>query len=1043
MQNKLQLRYIFLSLILLLISTVLFNNITSYRIFAGEETKDEDTKVSYRLCDIVCSYVERLYVYPERIRPKKMLAEALIRLEKVIPELLVDVDENYETIGININDNVVVLDITNINNLRDTSNALKNILVFITKNKRTAKISAEDILYEGLNGLLSPLDPHSVVLPPKEFNEFKIGTSGQFGGLGMVVGIREGMLTVISPIEGTPAHRAGLRPGDQITEIDGESTVNMTLAESVNKLRGKPDTMVSLSVVKYKTAKPMNFTLKRELIKIPTVEDKVVENGIGYIKIRNFQNDTYQSLIEHIDNLKKQTENIKGLIIDLRNNSGGLLDQAVDVTDKFLDSGNIVITVGPGGRNEDIRKAKRSDSDELNFPIVLLIDPSSASGAEIVVGALRENNRGLVIGNRSFGKGSVQQLIDLPDNAALKLTMAKYLTPNSYEVQSKGITPDIMFRPIIISKDEINMFRDISYLREEDLMKDKDKDIVPSGPKVEEPAKTIKYLAKIPEKTEENPEDQELSFIKEDPYKVGDLGEDYLVQFAKRIINYTSQSNREAILKEILPLIEDIERDETEKISNALKKLGIDWSEDKTIEASTSVASLSLKYPEQPSKLDSDSVVNIKAGGKLDITVNVSNKGKATMYRVWGITESGNIYLDNLEFLFGKIRSGETKSYTKIVEIPKIAVDREDELIIKFNELNGYAPNDLKSMIRINSLDTPQFAFSYLISDSGGSGKEGNNDGLIQAGEDIDLVLFIKNIGKGKAEKATISISNVREHEVFVKKGRDVIDELLPDEIKTVELNFKVKKDIGFDKFNMDVLIGESTMGQYILNTLTFSIADNSHLPLISKSSSMLKVLKDRTPVFSGSSMDSDQIALIDRDVVLVSDGSVPGFFWINLPFINKHGWIPANDVEEGVFDDKKVIKERPQLLMRYRPPSIELAMPAMALFTSLEKITLSGIVEDDVGVNHIYIFVNDEKVYFKSSQWDEAKELASKQDLGVDRNGEFIKLEFATEIQLKDGPNAIIIVAQDNENLVTRKSFVITKRLAVARGKKSELVDM
>ena len=503
-----------------------------------------------------------------------MLIYGLKRIEQSIPELLIDFDDKSGILVVHVDNQSLKLNVNDLKTLKDTSAKLKEAFKFIDENKQTKKIKTDDIMYEGINGMLSRLGPHTLVLPPKAFNEFKIGTTGQFGGLGMVVGIREGILTVISPIEGTPAHKAGLKAGDQIVEIDGESTVNMTLSDAVSKLRGKPNTIVTIFVLKYKATKPEPIAIKRKIIKIPTVDDKILEDGIGYIKIRNFQNDTSAVLKEHIKKIKKSNNNgkIKGLIIDLRNNSGGLLDQAIQVTDQFIDSGNIVVTVGPGGRNTDVKTAKKSKTDELDFPIVVMINSSSASGAEIVVGALKDNNRCVVIGNRSFGKGSVQQLIDLIDGAALKLTMAKYLTPFFNEVQAKGISPDILFTPSTISDDDINLFRKHTYLREEDLAKHKDLDIKPEPVQISNLIE-IKYLKENEEK--ENPEeeiDEKPKFDESDPYKAGDLDKDNLVQFAKMIIKKSKSSERNNMLKNIQPLLKEIEIAEEEKVLQAFKR---------------------------------------------------------------------------------------------------------------------------------------------------------------------------------------------------------------------------------------------------------------------------------------------------------------------------------------------------------------------------------------------------------------------------------------------------------------------------------------
>ncbi len=1006
---------------------------------AVEKNGDKE-QTPFKLTDIVCSYVEKLYVYPDRIKPDKMLIYGLKRIEQSIPELLIDVDDKSGILIIHVDNQSMKLNVNELKTLKDTSEKLKEAFAFIAENKQTEKIEADDIMYDGLNGMLSRLGPHTIVLPPKAFDEFKIGTTGQFGGLGMVVGIREGILAVISPIEGTPAHRAGLKAGDQIFEIDGESTVNMTLSESVSKLRGKPNTIVTISVLKYKATKPELIAIEREIIRIPTVDDKILEDGIGYIKIRNFQNDTSAVLNEHIKNLKKSNNDgkIKGLIIDLRNNSGGLLDQAIKVTDQFIDSGNIVVTVGPGGRNTDVKKAKKSKTDELDFPIVVMINSSSASGAEIVVGALKDNNRCVVIGNRSFGKGSVQQLIDLINGAALKLTMAKYLTPFFNEVQAKGISPDILFRPATISDEDINLFRKHTFLREEDLAKHKDLDYEP------EPVKTtalveIKYLKELEKKEDGETEDEKEPKLEDaDPYKAGDLTKDNLVQFAKMIIKKSQSSKRSDLLKDIQPLLKEIEVAEEEKILQAFKGIGIDWTDEKTAEPVVSISELVFEQirPENETGKKTNKTAKVFAGDKLKLTVSISNKGKGDMFRVRGISESKNIFIDKLEFVFGKIPSGETKSYTKTVEIPKNMIDREDEVKIVFNESNENAPEDLNGIVRINRLNRPKFAYSYQISDKAEEGKTGNNDGLIQKNEDIKMRLFIKNTGKSTAEKTAVSLKNISEEEIFVSKGMAEIEELLPGETKSVDMELKIKEGVSIDKFDLDIIIRESTFGEFILNNVTLFVSESNKKEELKTVASKLKVTQDNAPVLGSRYEGADHITMLRKDTIINSDAMISNSkYRVNLPS-DVYGWIPANYVEKSLVKDQKSL-DSVDFRLQHIPPSIELDTKNLKLLTDAEMVSITGIVNDNKEVKSVYAFVNSEKIYFKSrfteiqSKYNstEADNFENKKASAISNNkNDSGTLPFFANLHLKDGPNTVTIIARDNDNLTTSMSIVITK---------------
>ena len=775
MKSKSTSRYLlitFLSLFSLSCLFILLNKTFGLEPHFEKRAEKDDTTYKFRLPGIVSSYVNRLYVDPERIKTTEMLKEALAWQERLIPEVLTDFTENTNTETVTVDDVSKTYDVSKIRRTKDMVEILQDSLTFINSYRQPNEtITANDIEYTAINGMLTQLDPHSIILPPKEFNEFKIGTTGKFGGLGMVVGLREGILTVISPIEGTPAARAGMKAGDKIIEIDGESTINMNLTESVGKLRGDPGTQVVLSVMTEKAAQSKQVTLKREIIAIPTVESASLDNDLGYIKIRNFQDDTSQCLNEHMKRLKTAPHKIKGLIIDLRNNSGGLLDQAIEVADKFLEKGPIVVTVGPSGHPREIQEARKTDTDEEPYPIAVLVDAGSASGAEIVAGALKENNRAVIIGDRSFGKGSVQQLIELMDGSALKLTIAKYLTPLFTDIQSVGITPDIKLNPVTAIKDNVNLFRGIVALREEDLKQHLDE-----HQKGETSFATLKYFLETKEKDKTEEPEEEAG----DPYKLPDFNTDFHVLFAKKLLLNTVIPQREAFLQNSLQIIAETTRLEEEKIAHALQKLDIDWATGTGTGTSKSTAS----YSTNP--------VNghVKAGEKITLTVTVSNIGEIPHYQLRGISSSKNGLFDKLEFILGKIDKGATKSYSTTVEIPKNSLDREDEVTIKFEELNHNNPKDIKFNIITDALARPLFAYSYQILDNAKNSSKNNGDGLLQTGEDIDLLVSVKNVGEGPAEKNVITLKNLSNKEVFIKNGRAEIGLLNPGEMKEVKLSF-------------------------------------------------------------------------------------------------------------------------------------------------------------------------------------------------------------------------------------------------------------
>jgi carboxyl-terminal processing protease len=308
--------------------------------------------------------------------------------------------------------------------------------------------NSKDLVYGAINGMLGTLDPHSAFLPPNAYKEMQEETRGRFEGLGIEISIKDGILTVVSPIEDTPAFRAGILAGDQILKIEGELTKNLSLMDSVKRLRGPRGTKVTITIMREGFREPKDFTLTREVIPIRSVRHELLEKNYGYIRISQFQEKTSTELDNHLKALEEESKGtLKGLILDLRNNPGGLLDQAVKVSDRFIESGLIVSIEG---RKEDqkMRMYAHPQGTISPYPLVVLINGGSASASEIVAGAIQDHGRGILLGTQTFGKGSVQTIFSLKDGSGLRLTTARYFTPNGRSIQAKGISPDITVRPL-------------------------------------------------------------------------------------------------------------------------------------------------------------------------------------------------------------------------------------------------------------------------------------------------------------------------------------------------------------------------------------------------------------------------------------------------------------------------------------------------------------------------------------------------------------------------------------------------------------------
>jgi len=313
--------------------------------------------------------------------------------------------------------------------------------------------TTKNLVYGAIQGAVGSLDPHSSFMDPDEFKELQVETKGKFSGIGIEITMKNRILTVVSPIEGTPAFRAGLKAGDQIVKVDGTPTKNISLTDAVRKIRGPKGSRVVLTINRQEFTKPKDFSIVRDIIPIRSVKARVIEGGYGYIRVANFQDQTDRDLRNFLQKMSQRKARFKGLILDLRNDPGGLLDQAVMVADEFLSHGLIVKTEGRDARQRMRFNARAGHlGDREPFPLIVLINEGSASASEIVAGALKDQNRAVVVGTKSFGKGSVQTIIPLADGSALRLTTALYYTPSGVTIHEKGIQPDIEVKDTDLTK---------------------------------------------------------------------------------------------------------------------------------------------------------------------------------------------------------------------------------------------------------------------------------------------------------------------------------------------------------------------------------------------------------------------------------------------------------------------------------------------------------------------------------------------------------------------------------------------------------------
>jgi carboxyl-terminal processing protease len=993
---------------------------------------------SLRVFTKVILYVKDNYVDPKRVKPKEMMIAALEYVEKSVPDVLVEGNAETGKLALNVNGKQREFDISHVDSLWKMSFTLKDVFDFISKNMRPIE-DTRDIEYAAVNGMLSTLDPHSVLLRPELYREMKLSTKGEFGGLGFVIQMREGNLTVVRVLPKTPAHRAGILKDDQIKKIGEESTVNMDLNEAVSKLRGAVDSKVTITVERKGWDKPRVMTLNRAMISIESVQHKLLAQNVGYVRLKNFQGNTTRDLEAALADIRKQAEAkgspMKGLVLDLRGNPGGLLEQAIQVSDTFLSSGVIVATVGLSDKLREEKRA-RSLEGEDSYPIAVLVNAGSASASEIVAGALKNLNRATIIGRQTFGKGSVQVLYDFPDDSALKLTIAKYLTPGDKSIQEVGIVPDIQLVPTRVTEKSIDVFAPRRSIGEADLDQhfgnpDSDKvakkreDVLDR----EKPLESLKYL-KVDEKKaqaaaakkegEKAPKtaQKDAKHGEKDPLLDVDtagqsedlddqldaetqdeIKEDFEVLFARDFVLRAPSNNRQEQLKQARGFIVQKREEEEQRINAAISALGIDWSPGATPKGAQLEASFSPSA-DQP----------IKAGETLELVLTAENKGTEPLKRVRAWTESDNAFIDRREFVFGAIAPGEKKSWKVKVDLPKDLTSRRDDVTVKFLDDNGPLPKTLVSEVSFLELPRPSFAFNWQVLDDCASC---NGDGMPQRGEDFTLVLDVTNIGSGVALDSFAQIKNAGDPNVFIEKGRFKLGELQPGQTTSARFQLQVKKGYKGDTFPLKLAIIDEPLEEFVTEKLELPVRDTAAATL--EPTRSLVRLSEKTELLIAPLQDARPVARVGSQAVLPATAVAKGFYKVTLGE-DRFAWVRTADARE--VKGKASPPKKLDWLTSLAPPEIHLEVDPSrgGVMATGEKFTLTGSVTDPNGLLDVYVLVNDQKVYFKA----------------VDPKGEEPKkLKFTTDFTLKEGNNNVLVVARESPDFASRKTLVIRRRPA------------
>ncbi len=932
------------------------------------------------------------YVDPTRFRPERMLVYALDEVQKAVPEVVVSFDrapdDNPTRATVAVNGQSRAFNVRPVESLWEMSFRLKEIFLFLQNNlTESDDLKFANVEYAAINGMLSTLDPHSVLLSPEVFKEMQTQTGGKFGGLGIVVGLRDNQLTIINPMEDTPASKAGLKTGDRLIRINEESTVNMSLSDAVQRLRGEPGTDVALWISRKGWTEPRRVELTRAIINIESVESHMLSQKVGYVKIKSFQANTHSDLKRQLEALHKKSGGMSGLVIDLRNNPGGLLDQAVKIADTFLDEGTIVSTVGFGNKIRDENKATKRNT-EPRYPIVVLVDPGSASASEIVSGALKNHDRAVIVGDTTFGKGSVQVIYELGDGSAVKLTIAQYLTPGDVSIQSVGIVPDVQLQAVSIAEKNIDLFASDRISREADLSAHLDHASAKAGAK---PSAVIRYLdpdaARAAEQEQGAPEEADEPGFKED----------FAIRFAQRTIRAAGTTwERPDMLRVAAPTVRSLADGEMKDITAALARIGVDWAEGPNPPSPALEVALTTDKPGG----------EVKAGEKVTLTATVTNKGTAPVHRLYAITDTDNDLFDDRELVFGRINPGESRTWSIEAEIPRHWSSRDDVVQLHFGAMDQPLNKRADVVVRTLGGDRPHFAFSYLLDDSEG----GNGDGILQPGERVKLSVLAVNDGIGDAGKTLGYLRNQSEAAVFLKEGRDEINAIKSGGSARFDFSFEVQSVPEDNLLRVEVELFDELFREFATEKLNLR-AERTASRNVEPTTGTLTLQRD-AKVFVAATAEATPFARISQGqkvkVVGRSGDMLRVLLDKDLP-----GWVEASTGALSPAPGPLTVAYDPLLLRT--PP--RLAWKQRTAITSSPTFRLDGVARDDGSVKDYYVFVHTRD----GRRYDTTK-------VTYQRGGGH-ELKLDAEVPLKPGMNRIRVTVRDDDDMNATETLFVYRR--------------
>lgn len=930
------------------------------------------------------------YVYRSRLRPRAMLLGALRAAQDKHPSMLVTEEplgelEDIEAVTVSFAEISRRFTLEGVNDLYAMNWKLMEIGGFLAPElvRKEDSQALESLEEQLLEGMLSTLDPHTVYLDERALENMKLSTTGRFGGLGVVISVRQGRLLVMSVMENTPADEAGLKTGDHVVQIEEESTENMTVSEAAGLLRGEAGSTVSLWISRKGWSGPRRMLIERRIIQVKSLEAEMLPRGVAYLKVKNFQRETAKEVETFLEEHKRSVS--RGIILDLRDNSGGLLQEAVELGDLFLDSGTIVSTRSRNQEDQEVDSASPGDPWERT-PLVVLVNRNTASASEIVAGALKLSGRATVVGTRTFGKGSVQFLREL-DKGAFKMTVAQYLNPDDVSIQGSGIQPHIEMLPIFADRQGTYLSQPpVELTGEEDL----DHSLTAEVDKPDPFPPVYQYFYLV---DSEDPGDDSDEEGDEAPGDFEEESRDALdedLEMALLLLKVADGKPLagQALVELACPYLARREAGSMDVLGLTLLPQGVLWSPrgaEVSPEATSVEASLELPAGD------------LVPGEETRIKVHVRNKGARTLDQLHGVLLSSNPAFSEQDCMLGTLEPGQTGTCELILNPAAWSPDRTDLVWVDLYAWDVPILSVGPGVLGTRARARPRAGLAYRFDEVGISG---NN--MVEAGEEFELLVTVWNLGEGELVKGSVTIKPAEEGHFYMIKGREKVEHLLPGESRQVRFKVRARQSSkAGEKVDMKLWVTDTELRNSYSWTIPIPVFERGHSRFEPMEGVARVKGEGRVPVYSAPSRDLPRLGWTRSGPVLALVGRSGN--WRKVRFGDRlEGWLP----EENLLPMTRGLPELPRL--ETAPQLFEPRISITSLNPDKGLGTSSTLkVEGEVDFGETMAAPVDGEVLVSAYVNGDKRSVKALTRTGTREQGRF---SFELDLPLASGPNRIVI---------------------------------